>query len=116
MSDVVTSTYIRQHKYTLGVPQDILTIFNEADQECGFKGVLKQLTYPPKGPIFIPGNPEGENFKLVKRQAAASRCDLNVTSPVGLNQSIYGPCYYSCATFSSAVDYFNATRPWYVRN
>lgn len=115
MSDVVTTTYIREHNHTLAVPQDIMDAFDEADQQCGFKQVLKQLTYPPTGTITIPGNPEGENFKLNKRQAAADpRCNINVTRPAGLNQSIYGPCNYGCATFTSAVDYLTATRPWYV--
>jgi carboxypeptidase D len=117
MSDVVAATYIRQHKRALAVPQAIMDAFDEADQQCGFKQVLNQLTYPPTGPITIPGNPEGENFKRSKRQATATadpRCNTNVTSPAALNQSMYGPCNYGCATFTSAVDYFIATKPWYA--
>lgn len=117
MSDVVAATYIRQHSRALAVPQSIMDAFDEADQQCGFKQVLNQLTYPPPGPITIPGNPEGENFKRSKRQTAATadpRCNTNVTSPAALNQSMYGPCNYGCATFTSAVDYFTATKPWYA--
>lgn len=114
MSDVPTSTYIRQHQNLLEVPKDILDVFDEADQRCGFKQVLDQLTYPPKGPISIPGDPEGENFRLHNRQASrGSDCNVNLTSPAGVNQSIYGACNGGCATYTTALEYLTLKRPWY---
>ena len=47
-----------------------MSIFVDADKTCGFSDVLAQATYPPKGLISIPGNPEGENYGLRKRQDA----------------------------------------------
>ncbi|KAI9874851.1 MAG: hypothetical protein M1830_009184 [Pleopsidium flavum] len=112
MFDVPSSTYIRQHQNLLGVPKDIVDVFNEADQRCGFRQVLDQLTYPPKGPISIPGDPEGENFRLDKRQVStASDCDVNLTSPSTVNQSIYAACFGGCATYSTAAAYLTLNRP-----
>ncbi|MCJ1364715.1 hypothetical protein MMC16_003831 [Acarospora aff. strigata] len=112
MSDVVTGSYLRQQNHVLALPQNVLDVFNEADQECGFTHVLDQLSYPAKGPISVPGNPEGLNFRKLKRQVTGNlSCDFNLTSPAGLRESIYGPCYGPCATFTTAANYLTFTKP-----
>lgn len=115
MFDVPVSTYMHQQSKRLGLPQDILNVFSEADQRCGFTQVLDQLTYPPKGLIQVPGNPEGENFRRRKRQASgASNCNFNLTSAVGVQQSIFAACNGGCATYSTAVNYLTQKNPWYA--
>lgn len=49
-----------------------MSVFEDADKICGFSDVLAQATYPPKGQISIPGNPEGENYGLAKRQDSST--------------------------------------------
>ncbi|KAI4115692.1 MAG: hypothetical protein LQ341_007718, partial [Variospora aurantia] len=68
MTDVVATTYLHQQRTHLSIPAPILSAFSAADRACGFDKILAQLAYPPKGPIAIPGNPEGLNFLPRKRQ------------------------------------------------
>ena len=64
-SDVVTASYLPEQSHIL------LSIFEDANQTCGFSRVLEQASYPLKGTISIPGNPEGENYGLQKRQGTS---------------------------------------------
>ncbi|KAI9761163.1 MAG: hypothetical protein M4579_001210 [Chaenotheca gracillima] len=110
--DVGISTFLHQSNSILEIPEDILQTFTEADKKCGFDKVLAQASYPPQGPISIPGNPEGENFRRTKRQSDASTpCDIAPTTSALIKQSINGACYGSCATFSTAADYLLAVKP-----
>ena len=38
-------------------------VLKQGDKDCGFPAVRAQITYPPSGPIHIPGNPSNANFK-----------------------------------------------------
>lgn len=92
----------------LDIPADILNVFVEAAQSSGFTDVLSKATYPPVGRISIPGDPEGENFRLKKRQN--SDCGPNATTPALIEQSIE-ECNGGNATFTTALDYLTSTRP-----
>ncbi|KAA6410377.1 MAG: serine carboxypeptidase [Lasallia pustulata] len=115
MTDVTAVEYLEEHNMILGLPNDILTTLKDASQACGFTDVLGQLSYPPKGKIVIPGNPEDDNFKrsVEGRQASntTDSCNINPTTAALVNSTIYGTCYGGCATWSAAADYLTATRP-----
>lgn len=119
MSDVVVDMFLHQHEDMLDIPQDILSAFSQADDQCGFSEVLSHIAYPPSpGPIVVPGNPEGQNSASVKRQVYSagngSNCNelLAPITPAAINESIYGPCFGPCATFTTALNYLLAENPW----
>ncbi|KAL8711618.1 MAG: hypothetical protein Q9220_004028 [cf. Caloplaca sp. 1 TL-2023] len=122
MTDVVTTTYLHSQQSLLSIPSPILAAFDAADRECGFDKVMQRLTYPPpQGPIIIPGNPEGLNFrrsrsaKRKKRQTPCSSSGASTAPPLDtpalINASINNPCYASCATYTTALTYLTSTRP-----
>lgn len=113
MTDVVATTYMKQQSKILQISDNVFELFEAADLRCGFAGVEAQVTYPPQGPISIPGDPEGENFRLKKRQTSnTDGCITNPNVPALVNQSI-NLCNGGCATFTTGLDYLNSTRPWY---
>jgi carboxypeptidase D len=110
MSSVATGQYIRSQSSLLEIPEDVLSIFAEADETCGFNDVLaKSAIYPPQGEIKIPGNPEYFDLKRQRRDltdALNATCDIGPTSPEQVRTSILNStCYGPCATFSTAMDY-----------
>jgi len=120
LTDVVATTYLLEQKDILAIPDDIIDVFEEADQRCGFTKALKQAGYPPDGIINIPGDPEGENFKSKnKRQTTPNNgCPPNPNTPALVNQSInacntapHSPS--ACATFTTGLNYLTSTRPRY---
>ncbi|KAL8945924.1 MAG: hypothetical protein Q9222_007607, partial [Ikaeria aurantiellina] len=114
MTDVVTTTYLHSQQGLLSLPSSILAAFDAADDQCGFDKVMQQLTYPPKGPITIPGDPEGLNVRLrpKRRKRQTTPCFPNPpTTPALINASINAPCYSSCATFTTAISYLSSSRP-----
>ncbi|KAL8635823.1 MAG: hypothetical protein Q9228_006726 [Teloschistes exilis] len=125
MTDVVTTTYLKQENvielYNLQRP--ILNAFKAADHTCGFDKVLSQVTYPPKGPIHISGNPEGANFLRArdggtdnekaknKRQASCvGKIPENPDTPALINASITAPCLEGCATYTTAINLLKSRR------
>ena len=126
MTDVPTTSMMLQHNLTLKVAEDVMSVFEEADSLCGFTKVLSHATYPPKGKIVLPSNPEGNNFNLQKRHAIglqkrqanglfnASDC-TDPAPPITatqVNETIFGPCYGPCGTGSVAARYLAATIEW----
>ncbi|KAL9023475.1 MAG: hypothetical protein Q9196_007178, partial [Gyalolechia fulgens] len=113
MTDAVTSTYLHQIASLYKIPLNILRAFDAADHDCGFDNVLSQLTYPPKGPIAIPGNPEGLNFlkhyNQRKQQKRQNPCFPTVPdTPALINASIHDPCTIACATYTTAFAYLGS--------
>lgn len=115
MTDVVTSTYLHQIASLYKIPTNILHAFDSADHECGFDRVVSQLTYPPIGPITIPGNPEGLNFlkhfhkrKQEKREDTCFPTGPN--TPSLTNASINDPCTIACATYTTAFAYLDSIK------
>lgn len=107
LTDVTVGTYIHEQNIILRIPQDLLKAFDKADLQCGFSQVLEQLTYPPRGKIVIPGNPEGDNFK---RQ---DKCfSQKPDTPALILESVNDLCYGRCATWSTANNYLNRSLPW----
>lgn len=92
----------------LHTPADILDVFSKANEDSGFDDVLSKATYPPVGKISIPGDPEGENFRVKRRQNVG--CAPNPTTPALIEQSI-SECNGGNATFTTALNYLNSTRP-----
>ncbi|KAJ5339158.1 hypothetical protein N7452_005886 [Penicillium brevicompactum] len=110
MSSVATGRYLRSQSALLGIPEDILSVFSEADESCGFNKVLaKSAAYPPQKKFHIPGNPEYFNLKRRRRDltnALNAACDIGPTTPEEVRTSIFNStCYGPCATFSTAMDY-----------
>ena len=115
MDDVPVSTYIHQNNHILGISQDILDIFSDADKNCGFPEVLSQLTYPPHGKIIIPGNPDNNSYALAQDKTqelySCSQLETPVT-PAEVTQAIYGGCYGPCATYTTAMNYLITRSSW----
>ena len=116
MTDVPVSTYMHQKNGTLGIPQDILAVFADADKNCGFTEVLNQLTYPPQGKINITGDPEGLSFLFARDQERDGiTCNqlLYPVTPAEVSLSIYTGCTGGpCATYSTAQNYLGTRNPW----
>ncbi|KAL8691140.1 MAG: hypothetical protein Q9218_003573 [Villophora microphyllina] len=117
MTDVVTSTYLHQENVLeiFNLQKPILDAFKAADHACGFDKVMSQITYPPKGAIRIPGDPEGLNYlrarhsdEIGKRQ---NPCFGQLPdTPALINASISAPCSGGCATYSTALNYLPSRR------
>ncbi|KAJ5569889.1 Peptidase S10 serine carboxypeptidase [Penicillium hispanicum] len=111
MSSVAIGSYINSQSSRLKVTADVLSAFSSADQMCDFTNVLEQArTYPPKGKIHIPGNPENLNYRRRQRRDVASvlddSCDIQPSTPAAVTKSILNStCYGPCATYSTAMDY-----------
>lgn len=115
MSSVATGSYLRSQSSILGIPDDILDAFSEADAICGFDQVMEQAnTFSPKGVIHIPGNPGNLNFKrdqslLFRRDLEPilnGTCNIHPVTPEQVKSSILNSsCYGPCATFPTAMDY-----------
>ncbi|KAJ5812191.1 Peptidase S10 serine carboxypeptidase [Penicillium riverlandense] len=117
MSSVAMGAYMRSQNTLLQIPQDVMRIFTDADQTCGFDDVLAEAAvYPPKGKIHIPGNPENFNYRRQQREQRYERtpaldgeCDIQPSTAAEVYTSIFNStCYGPCATFSTAVDYLLA--------
>ncbi|KAJ5304836.1 uncharacterized protein N7443_004496, partial [Penicillium atrosanguineum] len=112
LSSVAIGTYMHSQSTRLKIPKGILSAFSTADKTCGFDTVLKEASiYPPKGKIYIPGNPEYFNYRLKQRDmtdALDAACDTDPITPAELTNSILNSsCYGPCATFSTAMDYMD---------
>jgi len=105
----VTTTYLHEHNDLLQIPPDILDVYDQADQACGFTKVLQQgLAYPPAGFIPIPGDPEGNNYRIRKRQNHPG-CIPYPNTPILANESIEY-CNGGCATWTTALDFLANSR------
>lgn len=111
-TDVAATTYLNEHNETLQIPQDVLNSFDQADQVCGFTEILKEASYPPSGPLTVPGDPEGANYRLMKRQNATNDngCPPDPDIPALLNSSL-SFCNGGCATWTTAANYLTSNRP-----
>ncbi|KAJ5474572.1 Peptidase S10serine carboxypeptidase [Penicillium sp. IBT 31633x] len=111
MSSVAMGKYLRSQLGLLQIPNEVLSVFDEADKTCGFNDVLaKSAIYPPDARIHIPGNPE--YFNLRRRDmtnAVTAACNIAPTTPEEVRTSIFNStCYGPCAAFSTASDYMTA--------
>lgn len=84
----MTTSFLRQHNDFLQIPDELMSVFEDADKTCGFSDVLAQASFPPKGLISIPGNPEGENYGLKKRQDAQASSGTNQDAQASSGTSI----------------------------
>lgn len=124
LSDVAIGTYLRSKQSLLQIPDDILVVFDEADQSCGFDEVIqKGTTYPPDGKFIVPGDPEDLNYRRnlpqrhkQRRRSLIADADPSIcpqthpTTPEEVLQSIQNStCHGPCATFATAVEYLQTT-------
>lgn len=122
MSAVTVSTFLESKKNLLQIPDEILSVFKEADQTCGFTTVLQQADhFPPSGKFEIVGDPENLNYKHRRRRDQFQQyqrrnlrnvmnetCNNHPTTPEEVSSSILNStCYGSCATFSTAMNYLS---------
>ena len=110
MQDVPVTAYLHQQENILGISPDVLSVFDAAASTCGFNDVLAQMTYPQNGTISVPGDPEGQNYKLRKRQVDPI-CAVSPTTAAAVN-SFISNCDGSCATWTAAIAYLSAEKPW----
>ncbi|KAI9367918.1 Alpha/Beta hydrolase protein [Aspergillus egyptiacus] len=115
-STVTVGKFLESNQQLLQLPDDILAVFMEADETCGFNNVLQQAgQYPPEGKIYIPGNPEDLNYRHRRMRRdlvdiAIGACNSYPTKPEEVRSSIFNnACSWACATFSTALDYLNTT-------
>ncbi len=109
LTDVLVNAYMQEQNHILRLPQEILGAFDRADERCGFNDVLKQVTYPPRGKIQIPGNPERNNYK---RGDDCFKANPNTSALI--QESVDAACYGGCATWSTAYNYLMNKKPWYT--
>lgn len=109
MATISIGKYLKSQKSVIGMPDDVLAVFTEASETCGFNDILEQVQYPPEGKIAIPGNPEGLDMKRRRDLAAvyAGAYDTHPTTPEDVRNSIYSSRYGPCAIFSTAMDYLS---------
>ena len=118
MTDVSITPYIMQENHILDIPEDIISVFKEANSQCGFQEVMSHLSYPSQGPVNVPGDPEGGNFDLRETFGLHDRLasDLNCNAPPltasQVNESIYGQCFGPCAIATTADNYLAAATKW----
>ncbi|KAL3468324.1 Alpha/Beta hydrolase protein [Aspergillus heterothallicus] len=117
MSTVTIGKFLESHQSLLQIPDEVLNVYREAGETCGFEDVLEKASqFPPESPIRIPGNPENLNYKhrRQKRQRrdlndlANGFCNVNATTPEEVRSSImHSSCDGRCATFATAMDYLS---------
>lgn len=122
MAAVTAVTYMQSQQAELEIPQDIMGAFNFGNHVCRFDSVVNRASiYPPRYTIEIPGDPEHLNFKrgvsdmaLSLRSADTDSGSCNIspnTSDKAISSVLNSPCYGPCATFSTAADYLQMTKP-----
>ena len=113
MDDISVTAYLHQQNHMLQIPPDILEVFDNASFNCKYDRVLSRLGYPPIGKTEIPFNPPDPHI-----QSSNATCDVLSlpTTTAQVNASIYSQCFAgeTCATWFTAINYLNATRPWSV--
>ncbi|KAL4809022.1 Alpha/Beta hydrolase protein [Aspergillus unguis] len=114
LATVSIPKYVESQNSIIGMPDDILAIFAEASETCGFDDILEQVQYPPEGKISIPADPEGINLKHRRDLGDVYNGTYNIhpTTPEEVREAIFSSAYGSCATFTTAMDYLN-TRAGY---
>ncbi|EAW10193.1 putative serine carboxypeptidase [Aspergillus clavatus NRRL 1] len=124
LTTVTMGKFLHSQQTLLQMPDEILSAFAQADETCGFTTILQQAEqYPPEGNIVIPGNPENLNYRrrFQQQQQQQQRrrrnlqnvmnetCNIHPTTPDTVSSSILNsPCYGTCATFSTAMNYMTA--------
>ena len=116
MTSVATAPYIQEQRQLLNVADDMLNVFTDADQACGFANLRNQaLTYPGGGDgVHISNNPGGLNLK--KRadipSALQPAClSMNPQTPQQVRNTIYDSPCGNCSVFSAAYGHFTHTAP-----
>ncbi|KFZ07166.1 hypothetical protein V501_06711 [Pseudogymnoascus sp. VKM F-4519 (FW-2642)] len=117
MGNVVALAYIDEHRSNFGteIAQNMYDVLKKGDKDCGFPGVRAQIKYPPSGPIHIPGNPSGANFKRdipVPPGYIPDNCDFDgggTDTPERLAYIINhtgDDCYGVCDPYDAAYNYY----------
>ena len=63
MLSVGIGQYIRENRQILNASTDLIQVFDQADQSCGFDDIISQAGhYPARGTFHVTGNPDGLNY------------------------------------------------------
>ncbi|KFY88686.1 hypothetical protein V500_06195 [Pseudogymnoascus sp. VKM F-4518 (FW-2643)] len=125
MNNVVALPFILAHRYSYGATmnRDMYDVLEKGDKDCGFRAVRDQITYPPSGPIHIPGNPSGANFKRNPPPPPPGydpeHCDFEggTNTPERLAYIMnYTTCYGVCDPFDAAYNYYYNSRDFQPYN
>ncbi|KAL5345844.1 hypothetical protein ACLOAV_008870 [Pseudogymnoascus australis] len=118
MSNVAALGFIERYKTVNStmVTTDIWDALSKGDKDCGFPVIREQIKYPPSGPIIIPGNPSGLNFKRQPLPPPpnynAVTCDFDdggTNTPERLDYIMnHTGCYGVCDPFDAMWNYYLA--------
>ncbi|KFX88495.1 hypothetical protein V495_06514 [Pseudogymnoascus sp. VKM F-4514 (FW-929)] len=117
MGNVPALAYIDEHRsnYATQMPADIYQALKKGDKDCGFPAVRAKITYPSSGPIIIPGNPSGVNFKRGPPPPPPpgyipEQCDFDgggTDTPERLAYIInHTECFGVCDPYDAAYNYY----------
>ena len=112
MTSVTVGSFLQSRASVLQLPDDVLEVFADAEETCGFNAVLQQANiFPPKGPIQIPGNPDKLNTKKPEvANVFNEACLIHPATAGAVETSIMNStCDGPCAVFSTALDYLQTT-------
>ncbi|KAL2852847.1 Alpha/Beta hydrolase protein [Aspergillus pseudoustus] len=117
MSSVTIGKFLKTHQSLLQIPDEVLEVYRDAGEACGFEEILEEAAqFPPASPFHIPGNPEDLNYKHRRQQSqrrdlnniANGSCNIGPTTPEEVRSSImHSSCHGRCATFATTMDYLS---------
>ncbi|OAF59810.1 hypothetical protein VC83_03810 [Pseudogymnoascus destructans] len=119
MNNVAAFAYIDAHRSNFGtnIASNMYDVLKQGDKDCGFPAVRAQIKYPPSGPIRIPGNPSGGNFKRdfpVPPGYIPDNCDFGGGGTDTPERLAYimdhtgNDCYGVCDPSDAAYNYYSS--------
>lgn len=116
MQSAPITRYIHEQNQILGIPEDILSVLDNASSTCGYDAIMRDLQYPaPSSSSNITyRSPKAMPSKLVKRQNISPQC-LALSAPTTAaqaNESIFSGCFGPCALWDTVNNYLSAVNPW----
>lgn len=120
MESVPLSQYMHEQNSVLGIPQDILSVFDTASSICGYDRIMQNHTYPPpiSNSSTVATNTSTvapRNLKRrTKRQSISPQCATlpPATSPSQVFDSIFSGCFGPCGIWDTANNYLSSINPW----
>lgn len=106
-------SFLHIHNPNSSSGPDMYQVLKQGDIDCGFPAVRDQITYPPSGPIYIPGNPSGANFKRhvpPPPEYLTESCDFggggtNTTERLAYIMD-HTTCYGVCNPYDAAMNHY----------
>ncbi|KAL4785723.1 Alpha/Beta hydrolase protein [Aspergillus varians] len=99
--------FLASHQSLPQIPDDIMAVFKEASETCGFDDILDQAAqFPPEGSIHIPSR--HKRLERTPRDLGdiyAGICPTCLRTAEEVRSSIHTSCYGPCSTFFTAMSY-----------